>query len=74
MPTLETDTIIIGASGTATPDMAQELWTGNAVLMAHPASQAGRVYFVDYQLWSRLRGPTAARLVVEELTSLLAVE
>jgi iron complex transport system substrate-binding protein len=74
MPELETDTIIIGASGTATPEMAEELWTGNPVLMAHPASTAGRVYYVDYQLWSRLRGPIAARLVTEELIKLLTAE
>ena len=74
MPELATDTIIVGASGTATPELAQELWTGNAVLMAHPASVAGRVFFVDYQLWSRLRGPIAARLVAEELIQYLTAE
>ena len=74
MPELATDTFIIGASGTATPELAEEVWTGNAVLMAHPASVAGRVYFVDYQLWSRLRGPIAARLVTEELISLLTAD
>jgi iron complex transport system substrate-binding protein len=74
VPELETDIIIIGASGTATPEMAQELWTGNAVLMAHPASVNGRVFFVDYQLWSRLRGPIAVRLVTEELISYLGGE
>jgi len=72
MPTFNTDTIIVGASGTTTPAIAQEMWTSNAVLSALPASQAGRVHFVDYQLWSRVRGPIAARLVTEELISLLA--
>jgi hypothetical protein len=74
MPELATDTIIVGASGTATPEMAAELWTGNAVLMAHPASVAGRVFFADYQLWSRLRGPIAVRLVTEELIGFLTAE
>jgi iron complex transport system substrate-binding protein len=73
-PELETDIIIVGASGTATPEIAQELWTSNPVLMAHPASAAGRVYFVDYQLWSRLRGPISSRLVTEELIRLLGAE
>lgn len=71
MPTLPADLIIIGASSTATPALAEELWTGNPVLMALPASQAGRVYFVDYQLWSRLRGPITTRLVVEDLLRLV---
>lgn len=74
MPELETDTIVLGASGSATPELAKELWSGNAVLAGHPASIANRVYFVDYQLWSRLRGPISARLVVEDLISYLTAE
>nr|WP_256387468.1 ABC transporter substrate-binding protein [Chroococcidiopsis sp. TS-821] len=36
-----------------------------------PAYQAKQVYFVDYHFWSRITGPIATELVIEQLQQLL---
>ncbi len=71
LPQLQADEIIVAASGQSTPESAEKEWNDSPVLRLMPATRDGRVHFVDYQLWSRIRGPIAAELVIEEVRRLL---
>lgn len=71
LPQLDAGLIFIMASGKSTVENAKTQWQQNPILRSLPASQAGRVYFVDYQLWNRIRGPIAAELMIEEIRRLL---
>lgn len=71
LPQLSAGEIIVMASGQNTPDNAAKEWEQSPVLRSLPASKAGRVHFVDYQLWSRIRGPIAAGLVIEGVQRIL---
>lgn len=71
LPQLKPDLIIVMASGDSQVTQIQQLWQDTPILRSLPASQSNRVHFVDYQLWSRITGPIAAELIVEEVQSLL---
>ncbi len=71
LPQLNPDFIIVMASGDSQVEQIQNLWRGHPILRSHPAYQASQVYFVDYQLWSRINGPIAAELVLDEIQTLL---
>jgi iron complex transport system substrate-binding protein len=71
LPQFPADEIIVAASGRNTPENAEQEWNDSPVLRLLPATREGRVHFVDYQLWSRIRGPIAAELVIEEVRRLL---
>lgn len=71
LPRLNADIIIVMASADNTVENAKREWGQNPILRSLSASQAGRVYFVDYQLWSRITGPIAAELMIEEVRELL---
>jgi iron complex transport system substrate-binding protein len=49
----------------------QQEWNLNAIAQTLNASKQDRVYFVNYYLWSVLRGPIAAELILNELRQFL---
>ncbi|WP_289500775.1 hypothetical protein [Gloeocapsopsis sp. IPPAS B-1203] len=49
----------------------EKIWQQNLILRSLKASQNNQVYFVDYQLWGRIRGPIAAELMIEQIQTLL---
>ena len=71
LPQFHSDTIIVMASGNSSVEAIAKAWWNNAILRSLPASQAQRVYFVDYQLWSRIEGPIAAELILNQIRHLL---
>ena len=71
LPQLKADRIIIMASGNTSVDKVKQSWQQNPILRSLPASQAGQVYFVDYQLWSRIEGPISAELMINQVRNLL---
>jgi len=71
LPELEADFIIVMAASDNTVEAEQRRWQQSPVLRSLPAYQNNQVYFVDYQLWSRIRGPIAAELILEEVQNLL---
>ncbi|MEP0920133.1 hypothetical protein NC981_25395 [Leptolyngbya sp. DQ-M1] len=42
-----------------------------AILQSLPASQAQRVHFADYQLWSRIEGSIAVKFILKQVSELL---
>lgn len=71
LPQLDADLVIVMASSDNTVEAERERWQQNPILRSLPAYQNDQVYFVDYQLWSRIRGPIAAELIMEDLQSFL---
>lgn len=71
MPSLDTDQIIVMASGRNSVETARIQWQQNPILRSLTASQANQVHFVDYHLWNRIRGPLAAELVINQILQLL---
>jgi iron complex transport system substrate-binding protein len=71
LPQLEADIIIVMTSSDNTVEAEQKRWQQSPVLRSLPAYQNNQVYFVDYQLWSRIRGPIAAELIVDEVQEFL---
>lgn len=75
IPELAPDWVIVQAWNTDEVDSPLETvqlqWQQSSILKSMTSSQAGRVYFVDYQLWSISRGPIAAKLVLQQLEALL---
>lgn len=72
LPQLQADTIIVMASGNSRVENIEKDWNNNPVLRSLSASQSQRVYFVDYQLWSRIEGPTAAELILNQVRLLMS--
>ena len=70
LPQLNADRIIVMASGQSNVERIEKVWEQNPILRSLPAFQAGQVYFVDYQLWSRIRGPIATKLIIKQIRSL----
>lgn len=71
LPQLNADRIIVMASGGSGVEKIKQEWGQNPILRSLPASRAGHVYFVDYQLWSRITGPIAAELIIDQVRELL---
>lgn len=71
LPQLNPDVVIVMASGDSQVEQIQTLWSEHPILRSHPAYQSNQVHFVDYQLWSRINGPIAAELVLDEIQALL---
>lgn len=69
LPQLDADIIIV-TTFNKTPQV-EKIWQQNLILRSLKASQNNRVYFVDYQLWGRIRGPIAAELMIEQMQMLL---
>ncbi len=59
------------ASGDSSVDQVRQVWESNSILQSLPAYQSNQVYFVDYQLWSRIQGAIAAELVIDQVRELL---
>jgi len=70
LPQLHADRMIVMASGNSRVKQIEKVWQQNPILRSQPAFQAGQVYFVDYQLWSRIRGPIATKLIIKQIRSL----
>jgi iron complex transport system substrate-binding protein len=71
LPKLQPDIVIVMASGESQVEQIQSLWDTHPMLRLHPAKQAEQVHIVDYQLWSRINGPIAAELVLEEIQDIV---
>jgi iron complex transport system substrate-binding protein len=71
LPQLNADRIIVMASSNSSVEQIEKAWEENSILRSLPASKAGQVYFVDFQLWGRIRGPIAAELMIEQIRSFL---
>ena len=70
LPQLEPDFIIVMAYSDA--EQVKAVWEQTSLLQALPATQAGEVYFVEYHLWGRARGPIAAELMIEQIQGFLS--
>ena len=83
VPQIETDLIIVmswsndfalNSEDTMPEDTVQEKWAQNPLLKSMPVFQQGRIFFVDYYLWSGVtRGPLSDQLILEALPDLLLV-
>jgi len=71
LPQLEPDLISVMTSAENTVEAERERWKQNPILRSLPAYQNNQVYFVDYQLWSRIRGAIAAELIIQQVQSFL---
>lgn len=71
LPQLEPNLIIVMASGDSSVDQVKQVWASHPILQSLPAYQANQVYFVDYQLWSRIQGAIAAELVINQIREML---
>lgn len=67
LPQLQPGIIIVMASSNSSVEQVKTLWQDHPILQRLPASKAKQVYFVDYQLWSRITGPIAAELMIDEV-------
>lgn len=72
MPKFDPDMIIILAGNASKPEFAKRDWEANAVLQTMRASKTKQVYYLEIQLFGRIRGPIAAGLIVENLQRVLA--
>ncbi len=81
LPQIETDLIIVmswdddltlNPEDTTPENTMQEKWAQNPLLKSMLVFQQGRVFFVDYYLWSGVtRGPLSEKLILETLPDLL---
>ena len=67
LATTKADAIFVIASSKNTVAQAKKDWQANALAQRLSASKAGHVYFLDIQLFGRIRGPIAEELMVREL-------
>ncbi|MBF2048470.1 MAG: hypothetical protein IGS54_14105 [Elainella sp. C42_A2020_010] len=49
----------------------QRVWQQNPITQSLPASRSGQVYFLDAYLFYNIRGPLAARLILDKIRELL---
>jgi len=70
LPRLDAEIVIVIASADSTVSQTQKLWEQTPVLRSLPQTLANQVYFVDYHLWSRITGPLATELIIEQLQQL----
>ncbi|MBD2463169.1 iron-siderophore ABC transporter substrate-binding protein [Oscillatoria sp. FACHB-1407] len=76
LPSLQSDIILVIAWDSSDPyNPKEELkakWNQNPVLQTMSASQANRIFFVDYQLWGSVtRGPITDELILNKLPEML---
>jgi len=71
LPELKPDLIIVMASGDSRVDQIKQVWESHSVLRSLSAYQKNQVYFVDYQLWSRIQGAIAAELMIHQIREML---
>ncbi|WP_407572362.1 ABC transporter substrate-binding protein [Deinococcus altitudinis] len=64
---LNPDVVLVLASGTSTPARARADWNSGALTSRLQASRKGQVFFLDYHLFRRIRGPIAAQLIERQL-------
>lgn len=74
LPQLDADLIIVMASGNSRVEQVSQVWTDQPILRSLSAFQNRQVYFVDYQLWSRIQGPIAAGLVIDQVQTMLRTQ
>ncbi len=67
LSSLNPDAVFVIASSKNTVAQAARDWKANALAQTLRASRQGHVYFLDVQLFSRIRGPIAEELMVQEL-------
>jgi len=70
LPQLGADMILVMPTGSNTIANAKQQWQNNPILQSIPASKAGKVYFMDYEL-TRIRGPIAAEVFISQLQTQL---
>ncbi|UBV44166.1 iron-siderophore ABC transporter substrate-binding protein (plasmid) [Deinococcus taeanensis] len=61
------DVVIVLAAGASTPARARADWNANPITRQLRASKAQQVYFFDYHLFRRIRGPIAAQLIERQM-------
>ena len=76
LPQIETDIIIVfdwNDDRFMNPEAPrQEIWAQKPILNSMPVFKQGRVFFVDYYIWSNhVRGPLSEQLILEALPDLL---
>jgi iron complex transport system substrate-binding protein len=71
LPSLDPDLIFVVANSSNTVEKAQKEWAENPILQSLRASKRGLVFISDNQLWGRIRGPSAATLILEEIRAKL---
>lgn len=71
LPQLDADIIFVMTASDNTVEAERERWAKNPILSSLPAYENNQVYFVDYQLWSRIRGSISAELIIEQVQNLL---
>jgi iron complex transport system substrate-binding protein len=71
LPSLDPDLIFVVANSSNTTTKASKEWAENPILQSLRASKRGLVFISDNQLWGRIRGPSAAALILEEIRSKL---
>lgn len=74
LPTLNADSIIVLVWSANFPydlDKVKQEWNQNQLARDLPASRNGRVYFVDYHLWSNIRGAIAAEAILKQAQMLM---
>ncbi|WP_051935533.1 ABC transporter substrate-binding protein [Deinococcus sp. YIM 77859] len=64
---LDPDAVFVIASGKNTPTRARRDWEAGPIPSRLRASRNGHVWFLDVQLFSRIRGPIATELALREL-------
>lgn len=64
---LKPDVVFVVASSKNTVTQARKDWQANALAQTLPASRNRQVYFLDIQLYGRLRGPIAEELMFRDL-------
>lgn len=74
LPTLNADRIIVLVWSANFPydlDKVKQEWNQNQLARDLPASRNKRVYFVDYHLWSNIRGAIAAEAILKQAQILI---
>ena len=64
---IDPDAVIVLAAGTGTPARARTDWNANPLTSRLRATKAKQVYYFDYHLFRRIRGPIAAQLIERQL-------
>ncbi len=62
--------LVMPTGGSDTIDNAKQQWQNDQILRLIPAVQAGKIYFMDYQL-VRIRGPIAAEIFINQIRQML---